>query len=99
MLTLTATDAAGNVAHTFEFGAAFGKQTVTGYTPGIDHLEFARSLFSNQADPSDGGIDAYLLQNTHVVNGATVITVGTHGDVVTLSKVTTSLHAGDFVFV
>jgi T5SS/PEP-CTERM-associated repeat protein len=93
VIKVAATDAAGNVAKTFDFVGALGERTVTGFAPGVDHLQIAGAL-----EPP-GFSDSWLQQHETTVGGATVITFDST-DAITLSRVSaTSLHASNFLFV
>jgi len=88
----------GAGADTFVFATGLGKDTVKDFTPGTDHLEFSRSLFT--AGWSDLQIYNYLLSNSSAQGSGhdLVIKLDTN-DTVTLTNVTlASLHQSDFIF-
>ena len=80
----------GAGADTFVFTGLFGKDTVTDFVAGVDHLQFDHALFATADD---------VLAHAHQVNNTVVIAVDVDHTVVLSHQVLANLHASDFLLV
>jgi serralysin len=74
---------------TFVFAAGFGKDTITGFSPGSDVVQFSSSVFADFE---------HLLASSAQVGADVVITVDAADSLTLKSVALLGLHAGDFFF-
>ncbi len=80
----------GAGADTFVFTGLFGKDTVTDFAAGVDHLQFDAALFATADD---------VLAHAHQVNNTVVIATDADHTVVLSHQLLANLHASDFLLV